>query len=349
LVEQRREPPVEESNGEGRPVLPLSKPWRIALAMGSVGLAVLRVLRPDLKNIDALGLGLLVAAVLLVFADIERIEWAGITAWLKKRRLVRAAREAPTIEVPTEPIQLPPAPEVAATEAVSMGYGGLVHRKPFDLNPPTDMADRVLWATEKIRIELIVLAGSSGHLPHHARWEEYDGEVLARRLGTVGLLPPALVEITSVAFDARRELLRGELRGSALGAADTLALDLLQKLRDVKHQYVRVRDPDVMLYRDQSLSALFQETGGVMLVTLDERGRVLHPHVFPRVFQYTKGRFTSWEWDQARSFKEPAWYQDSATGAAKLAWSQAATFTGREYPEQWGVEFNLPRPDAGLV
>jgi len=357
--------PAQEA-GDG-PLVHFSRPWRWVVAGACVAVAVLRIFWD--APVDALSLGLLGAAVLLVFFRIHRIEVGGITASVE-RRLVKAGRQVESAEVSAESVKPPPAPVVVqpgtgtleveghAPEVVveaqeaggrpSQGYGGIVHREPFDLMPPTNPTERLFWSSEKIRIELMVLAGNSGRLPRRAGWHEYGVEELARHLGAKGVIPPALVEVTSVVRDARTEVARGTLRGSALTTADTLALDLLQKLRAVKRQYVRVRDPDVMLYRDQSLSTIYQETGSVMLVTLDERGRVLHTSVFPRLMQYIKGRFVSWEWNMERVFDDEAWYRDPASGQAKLAFSEAATFVGREYPEQWGLEYNLPRWDAGL-
>ena len=69
--------------------------------------------------------------------------------------------------------------------------------------------------------------------------------------------------------------------------------------------------------------------------------------VRPRSKEYALGRFVSWEWDMERTFEE-AWYEDSTKSLPKLAFSSSATFAGREYPEQWGIQWRLRSPEAGL-
>lgn len=115
----------------------------------------------------------------------------------------------------------------------------------------------------------------------------------------------------------------------------------------MKRGYFRVSDPDVVLYRDQSLSQ-YHDTRGVELVSVDDSGTVTIVGVYPRLSAYSRGRFVSWEWTFERNFDSEAWYRDPKSNLANLAFSSAATFIGREYPAQWGLEFHLPRPDLGL-
>jgi hypothetical protein len=130
-------------------------------------------------------------------------------------------------------------------------------------------------------------------------------------------------------------------------AAAELATEVLGKLRSVKRNYIRIRDPDVLVYKDRSLSTL-HDTGGVMVAQLDNDGEVLHIAVYPRSQEYVKGRFVSWEWDLGRVFESEGWYHDSEANGPKLAWSSSSTFGGREYPQQWGLEYRFARPDRGL-
>jgi hypothetical protein len=102
------------------------------------------------------------------------------------------------------------------------------------------------------------------------------------------------------------------------------------------------------LFRDQSLSQ-YHDTRGVELASFDEIGMISAVGVFPRMALYTRGRFVSWEWSLDRVFDSEAWYHDAESNLARLAFNQSATFAGREYPAQWGLEYRLPRPDTGLI
>jgi hypothetical protein len=130
--------------------------------------------------------------------------------------------------------------------------------------------------------------------------------------------------------------------------AGDLAMDVVQALRAIPREYIRVRHAHISLFRDRSLTTPYQQTHGVMLAQLTQEGRVTTVNVYPREAEYAAGRFVSWEWQQQRAFRDEAWYADPKTQEPKLAWSQAATFDGREYPQQWGLEYRLPRPDVGL-
>lgn len=321
--------------------------------------------------VDALSVGLLGAAVLLVFSRITGVEWGGVSASFLDRELAKATGRVEAVEVPAEPIKPTPAPKpLPGPVVVQPGTAQLVveGRAPevrvqtaeegtgrltvpaalLALKFPTNPTERVLWAVEQIRIELILLAGTSGHLLQRVEWRGYRSQLIAKNLARKGVIPEELVQVTAAVSDARNELVHGGLSPQSLARADTLALELLQKLRDVKRQYIRVRDADVRLFRDQGLLTPYGQTRAVMLVTVDDQGRVVQTSVFPRITVYTRGRFTSWEWEMGLVFREQAWYPDPATGDAKSAWSEAATFIGREYPEEWGLESRLPRPDAGL-
>jgi hypothetical protein len=345
-----------------------SRFWRWIIGGSCAAVAVMRILWD--APVDALSVGLLGAAVLLVFARIKAIEWGGVSASFVDRELVKATGRVEAVEVPTESVKPTPAPaksvpgpvvvQPGTAEVVAKGHAPEIHVHAAEQTlfyetarvtpapmPPTNPTERVLWAIEQIRIELIVLAGTSGYLRQRLKWGGYRSQLVAKNLAQRGIIPEELVQLTSVVSDARNELVHGGLPPRSLARADTLALELVQKLREVKRQYVRVQDPDVALFREQGLATPYVGTRAVMLVTLDDQGHIVQTSVFPRVTEYTRGRFTSWEWDLGRVFREQAWYRDPATGKAKSPWSESATFIGREYPEEWGLEYRLPRPDAG--
>jgi hypothetical protein len=321
--------------------------------------------------VDALSVGLLGAAFLLVFARIKGIEWGGVSASFAERELAKATGLVEAVEVSAEPVKPtpapakpPPGPVVVQPEAGAImleGHAPEVQvqaadqsfvqdraRASLTLMPPTNPTERVLWAVEQIRIELIVLAGSSGNLLQRVEWHAYRSQPLAKNLVRKGVIPEKVWRIMTVVGEARNELVHGGLPPQALARADTLALELLQKLREVRRQYIRVREPDPPLFREESLLTPYEGTRAVMLVTVDDQGRAVQASAFPRRSEYRRGSFTSWEWDLGTVFHEEAWYHDPVSRRAKMAWSEAATFVGREYPEEWGLQYRLPRPDAGL-
>jgi hypothetical protein len=339
--------PEQSDEGAGGAVIPLSKPVRVAVALGSGGLAVAHLMWPTLP-IDTTFLGLLVVLIIGLFFDIERIDALGIHARARARRLAQAVRTVEALPVPTEPIDVPQAPRaVEAQDSISLLEQEVVHFEPGDLMPPIDPAERILWAMEEIRIELIVLAGNSGNLPLRAGWHVYDALQVARHLAQRTSVPPRLTAVMPLLIDARNDLVHGRLGSpKVLAQADQLALELLERLREIRRNWIRVLDADVSVFNDQSLASPM--TAGVLLVALDDAGKVLWRQVHPRAHPYVRGRFVSWEWDLTRVFRKEGWYRDPVTKSAKVAWSQSATFIGREYPEQWGLEYRLTRPDAGL-
>src|SRR6266568_4342757 len=133
--------PVDDAGGG--PVLHLSKPARVAIALGCGGLAVAHVVWPTLP-IDATFLGLLVVAVIGLFFDIERIDALGIHARARARRLAKAAKAIEAVPVPAEPIaqlQPPPVSEQpaiasAVKDTISLLAQPVIHLKPGDLMPP---------------------------------------------------------------------------------------------------------------------------------------------------------------------------------------------------------------------
>lgn len=325
------------------PLLTIS-PWlRALVTLFLILLAVAHVVWPDLA-IDAVFLGLLAFAALIWFFDFDAIEWQGIRA---RRRQIAKARAALKAAPPTSTIPVPPVPAVPSlarpAEPPSPEALATVHARPTDLMPPGDELDRLLWSAEQLRIELMVLLGSAGHLVRVAPWSDYS-----------------LVELQRLALEKRiigtevadAILTVGRMRNAAvhdrlLNPAAALAVDALRSLRHLPRQYVRIRKQHISLFKDRSLSTP-HETAGVMLATIADGRQVTGVHVFPRETEYAAGRFTTWNWNERRVFRDEAWYEDPQDHKPRMAFGESATFKGREYPEQWGLELRLDRPDLGL-
>jgi hypothetical protein len=362
--------PVPAGKVSDRALVFFSRPARWIVAGGCLVVAELRILWD--APIDALSVGLLGAAVLLVFSRIKEVGWGGVTASFVERELAQVTGRVEQVEVPTETLKPspPPAPkqlpapvvvESGPAEILVEGHAPEVQvqaadqialresaRATLSLTPPTNPTERLLWTTEQIRIELIVLAGNSGRLRQRVSWNGYRSAPIAYNLVENGVIPEELARITKVVGDARNQLVHGGLSPQALLQADTLALELLQKLREVKGQYIRVRDPDPALFRDRELTVPYEPVDAVMLATVNEQGETLNISVYPRSTEYQRGRFTSWEWDLNLGSDDEVFYRHPITGEGTVAWSESAMFMGREYPEEWGLKYRLPRPDAGL-
>jgi hypothetical protein len=334
--------------GTQGPLLPLSRFWRTVLATLLSGLAVIHVLWPSLA-IDTLSVGLIAVAAIIVFFDVESFEFQGIRARRLQKDLKAAEESLPEIEVSAEPPPLP-VPPPPQEHAIAIGYEGLVHREPLELLPPQDPTERLLWVAEQIRIELIVLCGNAGHLPSRVTWDQYSSLGLSKLLVERGVIPPQFTEPISTVVEVRNTLVEPTKRlpPHLIASASSIGLDLLLKLRTVKRQYNRIRQAHVHLFRDQSLSTR-HPGAGVMIIQLDDHGTPLSTSVFPRRQIYVEGRFVSWEWHHDLGFDQEAWYLDPATNTSKLAFSEALIFGGREYPTQWGLEYRLREPHAGLA
>jgi hypothetical protein len=330
-------------------VVPLTKRLRALLGTLFGALSLAHVVRPAL-GIDAISVGLLVAAVALIFFDIDGFEWKGLKVRRLQQRVDQAEDIVKSVTVSTEKAALPALPDPAKPEPAGVGFQGLVHQVPLELNPPVDLLERLLWAYEQIRIELVVISGNAGRLTERVTFDRYQPRRLASELITNKRLPEQLAQPIDTVSRLRNEVVHSSTRltQGLLESSATLAIDVLLKVRSVKRGYFRVRTADVVLYRDQSLSQL-HDAAGVEIVSFDDTGAISSIGVYPSQSPYTRGRFVTWEWTFDRVFYDEAWYRDPATNLAKLAFSSAATFVGREYPAQWGLEFHLPQPDTGLT
>jgi len=315
-----------------------------------LGIAVAHVVWPSLA-IDALSLGLLGAAIVVIFFDIESFEWQGIKARRLQQEVKEAEKVVDSIHVPQITPALPdPTTEPSSLIVRATSVLEAVHEEPFDLMPPVDRLERLLWGAEQIRAELIIIAGNGGQLPERTSWDRYRSPELAEILAGKDMIPHALVEPVLTVVQLRNSVVHTTRRlpTDLLESASRLAMDVLVKLRQVKRNYIRVRVPNVMLFRDQSLTARY-DVAGVMLAQLDDEGAVRHIAVYPRLPNYQMGRFVSWEWSRDPTIRTEAWYHDPRTNRPAPAFRQSMTFVGREYPQQWGIEYRFPRPDVGFV
>jgi hypothetical protein len=331
----------EPDEQKREPLLSLSPLKRGVGAGGLVLLAVAHVLWPHIA-FDGVFLGLLAFAAFVALFDIQSIEWQGIRA---QRRQIKQAHEALKGAPKPTALTAPPAP--APAEMTFQGHAPIVtvHTPPFDLNPPTDRAARLLWGAEQIKIELVVLLGNSSRLPRVAPWSDYAISELAPIALYAKVITPELSDAIRTVVTIRKSAVFGHLTDPG----SELAMEVLEALREIPREYIRVRRQHITLFRDRSLSTPFAQTPGVLLSHIGtEGGRVTSVNVYPRETEYAAGRFVSWEWNLERAFKEEAWYADPQSQEPKLAWSSSTTFVGREYPQQWGLEYRLPRPDAGL-
>jgi len=318
----------------------LADRWRNGIAGSLVGLAVIHFIFPGLA-IDAVTLGLIAFAGLVKLFDIDSIEWLGIKA--RKSDLLRKAEQVKAVPIPTaEPrLAVPPFEEGVFSELEIP----TVHRPPADLMPPVDKVDRLYWSVEQIRIELIVLAGNSGHLPSRQPWDSYGAVILANVLSAKGIIPPELIDPINTVVETRNVLAHGHFGPKVISdSAGSLALEVVSKLRAIPRNWVRVSQFPIELFGDQSMSTLHEVNPGVMVEQLNNDGVQVNVQVFPTHAQYVESRYVTWEWDNSEIAKREAWYLDSSTQRPKLAFSRSSLFAGREYPEQWGMPYRVAGP-----
>lgn len=336
-------PIVEHSRDEAglgshanRPLVSLTHRMRILIATLALAIAALHVSRPELA-IDAVFLGLIGFALFIYFFDIDAVEWQGIRA--RRRLLEKKADEVKAIPVSNTDIpRTPPPPATDGTLAVA----DVVHREPDDLMPPVDRAERLFWVAEQIRIELVILAGNGGRLPSRRGFDSYQAVPLAQSIAEQGTIPAELIGPIRSVVEQRNSLAHGPFGWRIIGeAASNLGFEVLSKLRSIKGQYIRVLAYPIDLFRDQSLSGRHKEKG-IMLEQIGAEKNSIS--VFPTGLTYLPGRFVTWEWDSSGGLDEEAWYLHPTSKKAKLAFSSASLFAGREYPDQWGLEFRVPGP-----
>jgi len=207
--------------------------------------------------------------------------------------------------------------------------------------------ERLLWAYEQIRIELLVIAGNAGRLPKRAEWSSYLPKELIAPVHDTGLLAPELERGIEDVIRFRNEAIHAKSGMAVIDPAAELAVEVNSKLRSIKRHYIRVRNPDVTLYADNELRQPRPQKG-VILVQVDPQGHLLNIEAFPRFLDYARGRFVSWEWDRERIVEGQTWYKDPETNKTISAFSTSSFFAGREYPEEWRLDQRLRHPDDGL-
>jgi hypothetical protein len=218
------------------------------------------------------------------------------------------------------------------------------------LFPPSDLNEFLLWATESISNELVILAGNSGQtqatpasFPRAPEFAVFAEFLVMRRI-----LPEDLLSPIQTIATARNIMLHGELAQEQLFSINDLATKVLLKLKKIERYWYRVRLSHVPLFLDRGLTTPL-EADGLMIMTLDSDGKEqASPRVYPRDKEYKAGRFVTWGWNMDRVFHQEGWYLDPETDQPKIAFSSSATFAGMEYPEQWGLEYRFPHPDVGL-
>jgi hypothetical protein len=315
----------------------LSKAVRAAIAILCAGLAAIHIFRPDKLPLDATSLGLIAAVIVFLFFDVKKVGWGPIQAAIadelteadeQARRVPQTQAPAPELPKISPPDQTPPQTVILDTSTIVAGMPVETLKALGRLTQSSE--DHLLDATEQIRVELLILAGNSGNLPDSRPWTGYDPNFLTSYLTLKDVLPAALIGPTIRALDAREDLIRGKLGSRVIALAARLSVDVLKKLREIKRNYVRVRETDVDLFDDQSMTSKFQNAIGIMLVTLNDSGQVVQPaQVFPRGEVAARGAFVSWEWDLSKVIRKTAWYPDPITKRPKVAWSESATFVGR--------------------
>jgi hypothetical protein len=338
---QQKPIPADESFADKEPIISLSNRSRWAVAVTLVGLAGVHLKWPDVA-IDSTFLGLLAFAGLVLLFDVDRIEWLGVRA--KRRALDAETAHVKTLPIPSTAVE-PSPPTFAPVRLEAEPELEVAHKEPFDLMPPVGDSDRLFWATEQIRIELVIIAGNAGRLPDRRNFDDYRPAELATVLFQSSVIPRDLVDAINTVVEQRNLLAHGVFGPRAIArSASELGIEVLIKLRQVKRNYIRVAEPQVQLFRTPSLSGVHAASPGVQIEQIGFSGERLHLQVFPTRSNYVRGRYVTWEWDLAAGFDQEAWYLDKETKAAKLAFSSATVFQGREYPLQWGVQYRVPGP-----
>ena len=208
----------------------------------------------------------------------------------------------------------------------------------LDLLPPVERIARILWGAEQIRIELVVLTGTSGFLSGMGNWSHYRVQDLVPKLISRGIMPAEFKKAIRDVIDVRNAVAHGERVASpVLESIDELAMTVLARLREVPRSYHRVGEAEVALFLDQSLSMVHPSVG-VLIEERDRDGELRGRHVYPTRAKYTQGRFVTWAWDMSHVSDQEAWYLDTQTNEPTVAFSEAAAYAGREFPEQWGLE-----------
>ncbi len=357
MASEAKDPPSQDAEFDSALINRRQRRWvKLVVVIVATLLAVAHVVWPALA-IDGTSLGLLgVAAALLLVdldkLDIDKIEAFGVSA-SRRREIERAKEDLGSVRAEDVRVLTPSPPQgvfagsgtfSSPNQDASASGSTAQFSEVSDLTPPVDKAERLLWAAEQIRIELIIIAGNGGYLPPGRAWSSYSATDLSIVLASKSVIPSDLQRAVRVVLENRNALVHGAsvVRRVAVSASD-LGLDTLLKLREIKRNYVRVAMGRVAVYSDNTMTSLL-DSGAVMLDQLDNEGNRLSVQVFPTVSEYTAGRYVTWEWDLSHVIRRPGWFFDVQTQAAREAWTTSASFMGRPYPDEWGVQYRIGGP-----
>jgi hypothetical protein len=347
-------PPAGDPESDNEPLVRFQPALRESIAAVAIFAAALHLFWPTVP-IDLVSLGLIAFALFILFFDIERIEWLGMTARRKEIQHMTAAVESVIVPSGTAAPPDPPIPDdqdiersKSHTRRLGVDVSAVLGSSPaeatdLELSSPVE---RLLWTHEQIRIELIILAGNSGRLPRRQEWKRYSISQLLEPVRETGLLRSEIVMAIREVNRARNEIAHGAQSRILAQPTSDLATEVLVQLRALRRNYIRVKHGDVALYSDVELRVATTQRG-VLLIQINDDGGVANTMVHPKATEYSRGRFVAWEWDMSQIADE-AWYRDPETGVIKKAFSTSATFVGRQYPDEWNLEFRLPNPSVGL-
>lgn len=132
-------------------------------------------------------------------------------------------------------------------------------------------------------------------------------------------------------YDVRNRLIHGRSAGDdeVLSALDS-GLTILEALNAIPRTRHIVYEVNVPLFEDRACRNIRAEVTGVMLenVSADLTQKAIS--IFPTTRKhFKKGQLVTWEWNM-NLVTDESWYRDPITKDAKLAWSQAAEFIGRD-------------------
>ena len=324
-------PPTPKPDVPDQPLVRLSEGQRRTGAAIVLLLACAHLIWPE-AAIDGVFLGLVTFAAVLLLFDLEKFEWKGMTL---RRRSREVAKRLALTQLPQEHVRILEPPELTSNARALTE-----HREPVDLMPPTDPLERLLWATEQIRIELAILAGNAGYLPLNQPWSAHSS-VLAVELARRSVIPTALIEPIETTRANRNAAVHQGLGIRVLGEESVaLALETLVALRSIPRNYHKVVAYPVKLYPDRSMTDPL-DIQGVKIAQFSDDGSLLGEAVYPTDRTYRPGAFVTWNWNMAKVEKRESWYADSTAQVPHMAFSQAAFFAGKEYPDQWGVAYRF--------
>lgn len=328
---------------------PLPERARALIAFLLVFLALAHLFFPSLA-IDPTFLGLLALAGIVALFDIERIEWLGIKARRIRRELRSAEAALDNAGAPEVSLKPPPPSlNLAATGTVQDPEPSTQATEPYGLDTlPEEPIGAVLWIAEQLRAELILMSGNAGQQIGRHGWQRYSALRVARDL----LVRKRITQSHFAAVERVQELrslaAHGQrVPGELLHEAALLGVKTIGALRALPREYYRVRGSDVPLFKDQALTEPHEATG-VVIAHLDNEGSMVTVGAYPQGYPVTTGDFVTWDWDMAVVYEDEAWYQDPVTGVVTQAFSEAASFVGRPYPERWAVVDRFADPAVGL-